>query len=101
MALSIKTPEADELARSLARLTGETMTEAVTAALRERLARERVQREPDVSLPARLAALSSELRAAYDARPVSRAEWDVAAGDNAPDGETGDGSADMVASRAS
>ena len=41
MALSIKTAEADELARSLARLTGETMTEAVTAALRERLARER------------------------------------------------------------
>ena len=33
MALSIKTAEADELARSLARLTGETMTEAVTAAL--------------------------------------------------------------------
>ncbi len=44
MALSIKTAEADEFARSLARLTGESMTEAVTAALRERLARER---EPD------------------------------------------------------
>ena len=44
-ALSIKTPEADELARSLARLTGESMTEAVTAALRERLARERARRE--------------------------------------------------------
>jgi hypothetical protein len=32
MALSIKTVEADELARSLARLTGESMTEAITAA---------------------------------------------------------------------
>ena len=32
MALSIKTAEADELARSLARLTGESMTEAVTIA---------------------------------------------------------------------
>ena len=30
MALSIKTGEADALARSLARLTGETMTAAVT-----------------------------------------------------------------------
>ena len=36
MALSIKTAEADRLARTLARLTGETMTEAVTVALRER-----------------------------------------------------------------
>jgi len=30
MALSIKTKEADRLARELSRLTGETMTEAVT-----------------------------------------------------------------------
>jgi antitoxin VapB len=81
MALSIKTVEADELARSLARLTGESMTEAVTTALRERLARERARRETAASLPMRLAALSSQLRAAYDARPVSREEWDAAAGD--------------------
>ncbi len=81
MALSIKAVEADELARSLARLTGETMTEAVTAALRERLARERSRREKDVSLPARLTALSEELSSAYDTRPVSRAEWDAASGD--------------------
>lgn len=39
VALSIKTAEADELARSLSRLPGESMTEAVTVALRERLAR--------------------------------------------------------------
>jgi antitoxin VapB len=81
MALSIKTVEADKLARSLARLTGESMTEAVTTALRERLARERARRETAASLPMRLAALSSQLRAAYDARPVSREEWDAAAGD--------------------
>jgi antitoxin VapB len=81
MALSIKTVEADELARSLAQLTGESMTEAVTTALRERLARERARRETAASLPMRLAALSSQLRAAYDARPVSREEWDVAASD--------------------
>jgi antitoxin VapB len=35
------------LARSLVRLTGETMTEAVTAALRERLGRERARRAAD------------------------------------------------------
>jgi antitoxin VapB len=82
MALSIKTAEADELARCLARLTGECMTEAVTAALRERLARERARREAASSLPARLTALSSQLRVAYDTRPVSRQEWDAAAGDD-------------------
>jgi antitoxin VapB len=41
MALSIKNDEADRLARDLAAVTGETLTDAVTIALRERLARER------------------------------------------------------------
>jgi antitoxin VapB len=40
MALSIKDPEADRLARALAQRTGETMTQAVVNALRERLTRE-------------------------------------------------------------
>lgn len=40
MALSIKDPEADRLARELAAKTGETLTEAVVVALRERLARQ-------------------------------------------------------------
>jgi antitoxin VapB len=39
MALSIKHPEADRLARQLAETTGEGITEAVLTALRERLAR--------------------------------------------------------------
>ena len=39
MALSIKDHEADRLARELAKETGETITQAVTVALRERLAR--------------------------------------------------------------
>ncbi len=39
MALSLKHPEADRLARELARATGEGITEAVIVALRERLAR--------------------------------------------------------------
>lgn len=39
MALSIKDPEADRLARQVARATGETLTEAVVKSLRERLSR--------------------------------------------------------------
>ena len=39
MALSIKDQEADRLARELSRKTGESITEAVIIALRERLAR--------------------------------------------------------------
>ena len=41
MPLSIKHPEADRLARELAAQTGESLTEAVINALRERLIRER------------------------------------------------------------
>ncbi len=40
MPLSIKDPDADRLARSLAQRTGETLTQAVINALRERLERE-------------------------------------------------------------
>jgi len=40
VALSIKHPEADRLARELAARTGESLTEAVVKALRERLRRE-------------------------------------------------------------
>lgn len=39
MALSVKHPEADRLAREVASRTGETLTTAVVIALRERLAR--------------------------------------------------------------
>jgi antitoxin VapB len=41
MALNIKNPEIHELARALAEATGETMTDAVGRALRERLERVR------------------------------------------------------------
>lgn len=40
MALSIKDPEAVRLARAVTHYTGETLTQAVIIALRERLARE-------------------------------------------------------------
>ncbi len=41
MSLNIKNDETCRLAGELARLTGETMTGAITVALRERLAREK------------------------------------------------------------
>jgi antitoxin VapB len=44
MALSIKHPEADRLARALAAQTGESLTEAIISALRERLIRQQARR---------------------------------------------------------
>lgn len=44
MALNIKNKEAHKLAEELAELTGETMTTAVTEAVRERLERVRSQK---------------------------------------------------------
>jgi antitoxin VapB len=49
VALSIKHPEADRLARELARETGEGLTEAVLAALRERLQRVKRRRGPSLA----------------------------------------------------
>jgi antitoxin VapB len=46
MALSIKGEEADKLARQVAALTGENITEAVTESLRERL--DRLEKEKRV-----------------------------------------------------
>ena len=44
MSLNIKNDETCQLAGELARLTGETMTGAITVALRERLKREKHER---------------------------------------------------------
>jgi antitoxin VapB len=44
MALNIRNPEAERLAAELARQTGESKTEAVTKALRDRLMRVRRER---------------------------------------------------------
>jgi antitoxin VapB len=41
MGLNIKNEEAERLARELAAITGETLTAAITEALRERLSRKR------------------------------------------------------------
>lgn len=63
MALNIKHPEADRLARELSRATGESVTQAVIRALRDRLAsiagrRARLGLRADVErIQARVAAL--------------------------------------------
>jgi len=44
MALNIRNPETERLAETLAKLTGETKTQAVTTALRDRLERIRRRR---------------------------------------------------------
>jgi antitoxin VapB len=49
MSLNIKDPEAHKLAQELAKATGETMTEAVTVALKERIARIRRSRKADAT----------------------------------------------------
>lgn len=49
MALNIKNPEAERLARELAEATGENITQAVTQALREQLIR-RTGRVRDITL---------------------------------------------------
>lgn len=59
MALSIKSDEADRLARALAAETGESLTEAVVGALQERLAREHARRGPRMS--ARLRRLQADV----------------------------------------
>ena len=55
MTLNIKDPEAHQLAQELAKVTGETMTHAVTEALRERLQRVRRHRKPEAAVMEMLA----------------------------------------------
>ncbi len=71
MALSIKSEEADRLARELAAITGETLTTAIVVALKERLQRERGA--GDVGLAQRLGRLADDVAAlpVQDQRPIS------------------------------
>ena len=69
MGLSIKTEEADRLARELSRLTGETMTDAITKAMRERLERLRAEQEARGDLMARTQAFVREHAHLFDRRP--------------------------------
>ena len=74
MALNIKSAETDRLARELAALTGESITEAVTRALEQRLDQER--RERDVVRRERLKALMEEIRQRTAKLPVLDARSD-------------------------
>ncbi len=66
MALSLKDPETDSLARQVASLTGETLTEAVRTSLAERLQRERLKRGRPANLADELEAIARR----FDALPV-------------------------------
>lgn len=70
MALSIKNDEADRLARELAAATGESLTDAIVVALRERLERERGRRR--MGTVDRLRRLASEVAElpVLDSRPA-------------------------------
>ena len=68
--MSIKSDEADRLARQLAAETGETLTEAVETALRERLDREHARQVASMRTRLeRLAADVAALRVADDRTP--------------------------------
>jgi antitoxin VapB len=58
MPISIKAPEADRLARQLAATTGESITVAITIAMRERLEREERKRESKRQLIADVMAIA-------------------------------------------
>jgi antitoxin VapB len=70
MALSLKDKETDRLAREVAALTGETLTEAIRKALAERLERERLRRGESTRLADWLEQLGRECAALpdYDTR---------------------------------
>jgi antitoxin VapB len=70
MALSIKSDEADRLARELADVTGETLTDAVTEALRERLERERGRATGDIERRLELLAADVARLPVLDDRPA-------------------------------
>jgi antitoxin VapB len=59
MSMNIKNPDTERLAHELAELTGENLTAAVTAALRERLDRVRQSQRPGMA--ERLLAIGRDL----------------------------------------
>lgn len=71
-ALNIRDREADRLARKLAELAGETITQAVTIALQERLAPEEKRREAKDILVEEIMEISrrSAALSVYDPRPA-------------------------------
>lgn len=70
VALSIKNPEADRLARELAEVTGESLTNAIIVALSERLERERTRNRPGLGERLRRLAADAALLPVLDDRSV-------------------------------
>ncbi len=71
MALNIRNDEAEDLAAKLAKLTGESKTQAVTKALRERLSRvSREKRKRDLVAELTEIALRCARRPVLDPRPA-------------------------------
>lgn len=73
MTLNIKDPEAHKLAQALAQETGETMTRAVTEALRERLSRVRMRRRPEATVED-LLAIGRRCAVTLKGKPVAHAD---------------------------
>jgi antitoxin VapB len=63
MTVTINNPEADELVQELISYTGETSTEAVLAALRERLEREKEKQRQPTSLKEEILRIGQECAA--------------------------------------
>ena len=76
MSLNIKNDETCALARELARLTGETMTGAITVALRERLERERRRRDAE-KLARELVSIGQRCASRLGPGPSSEEHGDV------------------------
>ncbi len=69
MSLNIKDPETHQLAQALAKETGETMTHAVTEALRERLQRVRRQHRSEATVT-ELLAIGRRCAETLKAKPI-------------------------------
>ena len=70
MSLNIKNPETHELAAALAKVTGESMTKAVTLAIQERLERIQRHRRPSAS---ELLAIGVRCAESLTSKPISHA----------------------------
>jgi antitoxin VapB len=71
MALSLKDKETDRLARAVAALTGETVTDAIRVALSERLQRERLRRGEGTNLAEQLMEIGRHCATLPDLDPRS------------------------------
>ncbi len=75
MAINLKSPDAEKLIRELADITGETITDTIQQAVRERLTRERLRRLGAVEKSwARIGRIQERIRAYPEAGGVTGAD---------------------------